>query len=616
MFFTVTVSAQENVLFTVEGEPIYIGEFRYVYNKNAQNNKDAFTKNDIDEYLELFKNFKLKIYHAKQLGLDTLSELKEEFETYSRQLKKPYLTDEKIKEKLINEAYERYQWEVNASHILLLVEPEAPPADTLDVWNRVMSLRNRALQGEKFDSLAIKFSEDPSAANNGGNLGYFTSMQMVYPFESAAYNTKPGSISLPVRTRFGYHIIKVHEKRPSKGKVKVSHIVLRKTQKDSVDNDRNKIYEIYDHLNAGLEWEEAVRLYSEDPSTRNNAGKINRTFTAGQLPPNYSTAAFSLDNPGDFSDPLETENAWYIVRLEEKIPVEPFDEMEQIIRQKIGSDQRSEIEHKHLVEKLKQENNFVESRENMKTLNEMLSAGEDIPADLLLFKIDEEEYYYSDFINFSDKKEINKKTFKPLYKEFTQTIITEYEEKNLDEKYPEYRYLRNEYREGILLFKLMEDSVWNKAASDSAGLRKFYIDNKQNYRWASRMKGYIFSTADKMKIDEIYKYRNDRVSWDSIGRALDVELRKGLFEKNDDKILYSIPWEEGIHEVKDGNIYYLVAIDEIMEPSAKRFEECTGLVMSDYQDFLDKKFIDRLKGLYHIEVNKKVLRQVYDELVH
>ncbi|MTI19545.1 peptidylprolyl isomerase, partial [Fulvivirga sp. RKSG066] len=330
----------------------------YVYKKNNTNNDSAFTKSDVDDYLELYKKFKLKIAEAKSQGLDSTKEFIKEFNTYKEQLKKPYLTETKVAEKLVREAYDRYKTEVNASHILIKVDENASPQDTLLAYNKALELKQKANNGESFEILAKQYSEDPSAQRNGGNLGYFTSFQMVYPFETAAYETNVGEISDPVRTRFGYHIIKVVDKRPAQGSVTVSHLMLR-MKPGSADSAaiQNKIFELHEQAIGGANWEQLVEQFSEDVNSKTKGGKLP-PFKVGQMPYSFQEASFALEDIGSISDPVKTPYGWHIIRLEDYASIDSYEKMEASLKSRVKRDSRAEINRQALINRLKEENDF------------------------------------------------------------------------------------------------------------------------------------------------------------------------------------------------------------------------------------------------------------------
>ena len=329
-------------MMTLGTSQVKTNEFKYVYAKNNANTPEAFSEKSLRDYLDLYTNFRLKILAAEAEGKDTLSEFKSELEGYRKQLAQPYLTEKGVTEQLIKEAYERMKEEVSASHILIMVNPEAEPKDTLEAYLKLVEYRKRALAGESFDSLASKYSQDPSAKQNFGKLGYFTAMQMVYQFEEAAFKTPVGNISMPVRTRFGYHILKVTGRRPSRGEVKVAHIMIRAaegiTKEDSLAA-KQKADEIYSKLKSGEKWEDLCTQFSDDQNSKSKGGEM-QAFASNQLGvPTFEDAAFGLEKPGDFSKPIKTAYGWHIIKLIEKQPLKPFAENKSATRFKIGFEQ-------------------------------------------------------------------------------------------------------------------------------------------------------------------------------------------------------------------------------------------------------------------------------------
>ena len=359
VFFCLQLSAQTDnkgqTILQIDSFKVPEEDFLYLYNKNYQEDENAYTSESLREYFELFLNFKLKVFEAKKEDYHKQSTFIKEFETYRKQLAAPYLTDSNINDQLIKEAYDRLQQEVKAAHILIRVEQYASPEDTLVAFNKIMELRDKVMNGADFNELAKEYSEDPSAKQNGGNLSYFTALQMVYPFENAAYETPVGEVSMPVRTRFGYHLVNVQDKRPAKGEATVAHIMIR--NKAEASEAYEKASEIYNKLKAGEDWEVLCRQFSEDPASKENGGVL-RPFTSGMMVEPFSNAAFALKNPGDISDPIQTPYGWHIIKLISKKELGSFEEIQVEIKKKIEKDVRNEVPRNNFIEKLKQENSF------------------------------------------------------------------------------------------------------------------------------------------------------------------------------------------------------------------------------------------------------------------
>ena len=288
-----TQKTNDEILLTVGTEEITVSEFQSVFQKN--NNLEEVTPEEMDEYLDLFVKFQMKVLDAKEMQLDTFASFQKELAGYRKQLARPYLTDKQAEESLIIEAYNRMTQEVRASHILLLVDEDALPKDTLESYNRINSLRSKILKGEDFESVAKAYSEDPSAKSNGGDLGYFSAFRMVYPFETVAFNTEVGTISKPFRTRFGYHIVKTTDKRSSRGEVKVAHIMIEQKsnateQEKKVSND--KLEQLLDFFKEGKSFDELVR-YSDDKGSSKQGGELP-WFSTGQMVFEFEEAVLRL----------------------------------------------------------------------------------------------------------------------------------------------------------------------------------------------------------------------------------------------------------------------------------------------------------------------------------
>ena len=516
-----TTKSNDPVIETIGTNPVYSSEFSYVYNKNNAGSTDAYSTASVNDYLKLYTNFKLKVKEAEEMGLDTSKSFKKELDGYKRQLAQPYLTEKGLTDKYTKEAYERMKEEINASHILIMVGPDADPADTLAAYKKIMDIRQKALKGESFEKLAQEYSQDPSAKSNKGNLGYFTALQMVYPFETAAYNTKVGEISMPVRTKFGYHIIKVNNRRPSQGQVKVAHIMIRATTglpaADSLEA-KQKIDEIYSKLKQGEDWNQLAAQFSDDVNSKNKGGEITTWIAAGKMGiPSFEEAALALQKPGDISAPVQTPYGWHIIKLLEKKGLEPFSALELTIKSKVSKD-RADVNKQALIQRLKKEDNFVEYPSNaekaaLRADSSLLKGTAKFTTDPknnpILFTINSAKYTQNDFFTYVTKNQKSQKNTTPakymrsLYKDYQNESIYTYEENHLQDKYPDYRMLVKEYRDGILLFQLMDDKVWSKAIEDTAGLKKFFNEHRENYKWKERAHATIYNANNQQTLDQV-----------------------------------------------------------------------------------------------------------------
>ncbi|MCA6078277.1 peptidylprolyl isomerase [Fulvivirga sedimenti] len=619
------------VLFTAGDSTIFADEFIYVYEKNNAQMDSAFTRNDISEYLDLYENFKVKIMEAYARGYDTLNEYRTELSSYEEQLKQPYLTETRVTDELINEAFDRSREEIRASHILIRFPEKPTPEDTVRAKERITDIREMAVNGASFDSLAAEFSEDPSARTNRGDLGYFTSMQMVYPFENAAYNTPVGSISPVIRTRFGYHIIKVNDRRGAHGPVIVSHLMLRH-QPDTAAV-RNRIFELHEQAAGGVPWEQLVKEHSEDLSTRERGGVLN-PFSVGQAPIPFQEAAFSLQSKGDISDPVQTQFGWHILRLVERRPLPTREALEPAIQQRIAQDERSVIGQEFLISRLKEEWGFSENPEAKSMVREMadstLNSGQwalpPVNDNVFLFSIGDQSYTQYDFaLYLADNQKPNAQNPESYilqkYTEFKQDAIIRCEESHLEEKYPEYKMLLREYREGILYFKLMEEEIWKRASEDSAGQRAYYQEHKDQYPGTTTAVATVYALPDSVQCERLISLLKEGASLDSFlsefqqlnsSPLLPVEVEWSM---GDDSPWKSVPMQVGIYQKNIMYKWYVIHVTDVQENKVKPFEKIRGLVISDYQQFLEERWVQQLRDKYPVIRNESGVNYVYEALV-
>lgn len=625
-----TAVIESKVLMTVSGKPVMADEFIYLYKKNNQGKNEAFTAAKIDEYFTLFTNFKLKIAEAHSRGLDTTRKFREEYKTYREELKRPYRAEPDLLSKLTREAYDRMKEEVRASHILIMVNPDASAKDTAVAYNKIADIKKRIDAAENFFKLAQELSEDPSAKYNGGDLGYFTAMQMVYPFEQGAYALQPGEVSPIIRTRFGYHLIKLVDRKPSRGEVEVAHILFRKTGADDAAL-KNKAFEVFDQLKAGRNWEELVQEYSDDGNTKNNGGKL-RPFGVGALAtiPEFESTAFALEKPGDVSDPFQSSVGWHIVRLEKKIPLAPYSEIEASLKRRISKDERVQLSEKKLAEKRKREFGFTEDAsvkaqvlayaDSNLLRKQFKYTGPSALISQPLFSVKGKSVKAGEFFKFCEHHNTNSNStprslMEQLYELMIADKLSEVEEELLKSKYPEFKNLVNEYREGILLFEVMEKEVWNKASEDTVGQRKFFELNKSRYQAGPRAEARVLATTDKdfLATMKARLQKGDSLKGDELKKFKSVQnFRK--YEKGDSKIVDKAPWEKGIHEVAMDGTWYLVEVKELLPPGLKSFQDARASVISDYQDQLEKEWVTSLVQKFEVKINKKTKKFVVEEL--
>jgi len=625
---------KDPTVITVNDQEITKSEFLRAYLKNNDNPK--YDKENLDEYLDLYIKFKLKVAEAEALKYDTLPSLVRELNGHKEQLAHPYLIDTAKTNALINEAYERMQSEIRASHILISVAPDATPNDTLKAYNKALALKKRIENGEDFEEVAAN-SDDPSAKTNKGDLGYFTAFQMVYPFETAAYTTPVGEISMPIRSSFGYHIIKVTDKRKARGTITTAHIMIVSKKTDArseIENAEKKINEIYEKLQQGEEFEKLARLYSDDSGSKSRGGQL-MPFGSGtnqRMVTEFEDAAFALKNDGDYSEPFSTDYGLHIVKRLDFSPLGTLKELEPQIKQKITQGDRSKISEKTFISRLKEENSFKDkSNKKLKwfydniysTIYSRNWTAPTLKKDTWLFKYNKQKYNASDFLNYlAGKRHPNTIAVRKLIdNEYNQwqaeKIITD-EKSQLENKYPQYKALLQEYHDGILLYEIMKDKVWDKAIKDSTGLQNFFNDNISKYQWPDRIDAVVYSSENKEKIIEASLLSDiDSLSTQEIVRKinadsqLNVKAEEAKFIQDNYPALKGKSFELGKNEIfNSDDKYYLVIVNEKVPAGPKQLNETRGVVIQDYQMYLEETWLKEIEKKHTITINKEVLYSI------
>ena len=617
------------IVLSVDGEDVSLEEFENIFRKN--NRDSVVTKASIDEYMELFINFKLKVHAAKAAGLDTVSKFKYELQGYRSQLARPYLTDQEKLDELMQEAYAHLQEEVRASHLLIECKPNALAADTLKAYNKIMDIRKKILAGESFESAAKKYSTDKSVEKNNGDLGYFTAFQMVYPFESAAYNTKIGEVTIPVRTQYGYHLLKVTGRRSARGEIHVAHIMVKPKKEDANDASEAKINEIYQKALEGKQtFQELCALYSEDVTTKNKGGELP-WFGTNKMVSEFEEASYALKADGDVSRPFKTSYGWHIVKRLAYKPLASFESMSKDIKAKVSKDVRAEKTKNSFLSKIGKEYNFVY---NQKYINKLASKADSstyvgqLKASKGLLKkvfceVSGTKYTVNDFYQtMITRKGANTNLNPEDYVKFEAKMFAEdklmrEEDAHLEGKYPAFRLLMKEYREGILLFELTDQLVWSKAVKDTVGLNSYFEANKASFMWPDRAEVVIYTCANDeianklRKMLESGKSPSEAAAELNQGTQLNLQTEGGLFAREDREVLGKIKWTEGLSvNVPMNGQVIVVDIAELLNKSPKKLSESRGLVTSEYQNFLDKMWVEELRKTHTYKVNTEVLYSI------
>lgn len=640
---SVSVLAQkvnDPVIMKINGKEIYKSEFDYIYNKN--NNEEAVDKKTIEEYIDLFKNFKLKVLEAEAQGLDTTKAFYSELTEYRSQLAKPYISDLEADQAWIEKEYERSKEMIEVAHILLLypafkegsnASPRILPADTLVLFNKAKEIQARLKKGESFDKLVKEYSDDERSRDHEipGYMGTFSGMVLFPTLEDVIFQTAVGKIAEPVRTDYGYHIMKVLNRFPNPGQINASHILIT-CPKDAdvvqVDDATEKINEIYQKLREGADFAEIATEQSQDPGSAARGGELG-WFGYGTMVKEFQDEAFALKEAGDISKPFRSDFGFHIVKLLGKRPVDPFDKQKDQILSKYANGGFFLDIYKPGIDRLKKEYNFEKNEKAyIALLNEAKMA---FPLDEqylgkfednkeTLCKFGENVFTISDFISYcQDNRHAQSQCSVDLIKEklanFEYEKLRKIEDESLENRFPEFRNLMKEYREGILMFEISSNEVWNKASEDTEGLTKFFEANKEQYAWEEpHFKGYIIHTVDNKTKKKMQKEVSKKTPEEAanyllenykVGDVSHVKVEKGLFKKGENAFVDQVVFKSGKAENSEEYPEFFTLGKTSLIPES--YKDVRGLVITDYQNYLEKEWIRNLNNKYTVEIFKDAI---------
>lgn len=630
------LSAQAQTLFTYGPNAVSKEEFVRVYQKNNTQKKPDFSAKSVNEYVNLYSLFRMKVKEAENMKLDTTAAVRSELNNYKGQLARTYLSDKDVTKQLVKQAYERMKEEIKIAHILIAVRPNE---DTAKAYRKIDSLYNAIIANKAdFGELARQYSDDKSSAAKNGEVGYISALQVVYPIENAAYNTPKGQISKPFRTQFGFHIVKVEDKRKNSGQVQVSQIMIATPKakgEAGMADAKKKIAEIQAALKSGKSFEELAKTYSEDKFSREKGG-LMEPFSAGKLMPEFEEAAFGLKKTGDIAGPIQTEYGLHLIRLEKKIPLQSFESLEETITRRVDNDSRAAVAKEAYQEKVKQQHGYKEYPENFATLLQTVTAEKEKEKGLkvsdfennkaTLFELEGHKYNQYDFMSYAlgltrGNLMGNKETaLRDLYKMYQANTLNDLQQVELEKTNPEFRNLITEYRDGILLFDLTGKNVWDKASKDSTGLATFYDEHKNKYQWQAGLEGAVYQSASEADLKKLEASLN---SGTEVSEALEqintaetpakVSAQNGRFEFSRfaaDKSSFVEGKASKVFKNEEG-VYTVVMVHKLYpQPEQKSLDEARGFVVADYQDYLEKNWNEELKAKYPLKVDEKTLKSI------
>ncbi|MES2702503.1 MAG: peptidylprolyl isomerase [Bacteroidota bacterium] len=637
----ITLPGYAQTLFTYGSNQVSKDDFLRVYKKNSMNKKPDMSDTALRSYLDLYALFRMKVAEADKQQLDTLGSIQKELDNYRKQLAKNYLTDEEIVNKQIREAYDRSKENIRVAHILISA---TPGSDTMAAFRKIDSIYN-AIESKKADfaTMAQLYTDDKGSKDNGGELGYITSLQVIYPFENAAYSTPVGKVSKPFRTQFGYHILKVLEKRADKGQVKVAQIMImapKSRGNEGLAMAKKRADSVLAMAKSGVPFHELVTKYSDDKYSVNDSGVL-KPFGAGRMVPAFENAAFTMKRPGEvWPEPVQTEYGYHILKLLAKYPMQPYDSLYTSLKHKVENDSRAQFAKDQFFNKIKEKNGFKEYPANIAEVTERLSMIPDTGKDAKVLKSEDyrmmnkpvfvlagKNYLQNDFVKFLEtltRGRLNgpkNAVVRDAYNLYVNNVVNDFEEHKLVEENPDFKHLMEEYRDGIMLFELMDRNVWSKAAKDSAGLKAFYETRKGKYTWEPGFEGAVYKFKNKAMFDTgMLLIKGGKMTDEEIAKAVNtqsnpdgVTIQRGRYEFSRFKDATQAELQANRIKVmpqSNGQYNVVVAREIFNAPGNKSLDEARGYVVAEYQDYLEKQWNQKMRSQYPVTVNEKTFKSM------
>ncbi|TXF89701.1 hypothetical protein FUA23_09635 [Neolewinella aurantiaca] len=635
-----SLAAQQDsdVLFTVDGQEITVGEFRYIYGKTNGEQAD-YGEESVKEYLDLYERFKLKVARAKSMGLDTVKALQRELEGYRRQLADNYLVDKQVTDRLVEQLYERRKTDIEFSHILFTLKSQAPsPADTLEVFNRAMTAKKNLTAGN-FAETAKTTSEDKFSAPKGGRIGYFNAPfpKGMHRLEAALYNAKKNEVVGPIRTPLGYHLAIKTGSRPARGEMEISHILIRKPEGAGSMPVPAQLQAAKKMLDNGEDWAAVAARISEDSKTKDNGGYLGY-FGINKFEPAFEDAAFSLTKDGQVSDIVESSSGFHLIRRISHKGIQPLNDSRPLLEAKVKADGRFDEAKKQMLREIRQKADVQENKAvfgrfaatlvDSTFLNFRWKPDPNVDKTPLLvigddYKVGLEQFQESMRKDSRKRVSMGRKSNSAtvaaaLYEEWVDKQLMAYAESQLEADFPEFAALMREYREGILLFEATKIEVWDKASEDTTGLQAFFADHRDDYQWEERATVVQYAINAKSELDatEVLYFAKEN----GMDATLDKFGRANIDATTDDYELSRLPEIGGLKpevgnttavtkDVRKG-VSTFYKVEALLPTRRKELSEARGYVIADYQDQLEREWVEKLRKEYPVKINKKVLAKL------
>ncbi len=603
--------------------PVMMEEYRYITEKNK--NSKVASEQTLEETFDMFVNYKLKVIEAKAQGLDTVETFLNEFNGYRNQLAQPYLTDRDYQEQLYRQAYEHLKTDVEVSHVLISIDKN----DTLAAYKKAMIAYSRLMNNEEMAVVATEMSDDQSVKSNKGYLGFFTGLNTVWEFEKAMFALPVGAVSKPVRTNYGYHVIKVHSRRAAKGRVNASHIMklsnpsMSEEEKAQAEKDIN---DIYNRLMNGGSFEDIAMEESDDKGSARKGGSLS-WFGIGRMVKPFEDAAFALE-VGEISKPIRTQFGWHIIKLRDKKGIEPYENMKEPIRRSMQNDSRSTASYKSFMRKLKVEYKLYQNKHVLNDITKLMKENKgkdsvvlaksgDFKEVIVAFK--ENVIPASDFIEYCVDMKVNVRGLYEALDKFSEKELLRYENSQLEKKYPEFRFLMQEYYDGLLLFEVSNKEVWMKTSTDKKGLKKYFRKNLEEYAWDSpRYKGVIVKASSEEVAKIVFK-KYEKLSVDSLekhvkkvaGEDAKFMIDRGIWKKGDNVVVDELVFEKKDVSSQVDSVYTVIEVKgRVQKKYPSSYLDVRGKVTSDYQFYLENRWINKLRRKYPLRYNDDAMREI------
>lgn len=628
-------TAHAQVIFTYGPKSVSKDEFLKAYNKNNTGEKP--TDKAYRDYLDLYIRFKVKVQAAMDMKLDTLPNQLAELRAFRSQVVESYLKDEESMNALVEEAIERSAKDVRLAHIYVKL-PESPTeADLKIAQGKINAAASELQKGTDFGKVASEYSEDPAAKINKGDLGYITVFSLPYEMETAAWNLAPGKNSTIFRTKSGFHIFKKIAERKAVGRIKAAQILIAlppeatEEQKQAAKKQADSIYAA---LQKGADFKALAEKFSGDNISWQTGGEMPE-FGVGRFDPVFENAAFALTKDGEISKPVATEFGYHIIKRLQRIPVKTDKKdvaWREEIKQLIQSDKRMEVAQKALLKKIVSQTGYKKlpvNQQHFLAFTDSIMQKKAAPkfagltAETPLFSFANRTVRLKDWQSYletiRDFENLRAGRTNPeLFEHYVETNTLDYYREHLEEFNKDFAYQLNEFREGNLLFEIMQRNIWDAAAADSAGLQKYYTAHKDKYWWEASADVVLFTaTNDKAAEDTKKKLRDKFSNWRQYIDSSDGLLQgdSGRFELSQIPVLERTNFKDGlitasVKNETDNSITFAYIIKVYMQRQPRNFDDARGFVINDYQSEMEEKWITELKKKYPVKVNEDMVKNL------